>query len=192
MTKRILLAGLLGGIAMFIWASIAHMALPLGSIGMREMPEDAALLTSMRSTLGERSGFYVFPGVGGDADMKKYEQKLASSPSGLLIYHPPGAKGLTPGQLVTEFSTELVEALLLAWLMAQTRAASFASRMGVALAVAVVAAITTNISYWNWYGFPAAYTFAYMGIQMVGFVLAGLVAARMLGRPSAKGMALAA
>ena len=29
-TTRIILAGVLGGIAMFIWTSIAHMALPLG------------------------------------------------------------------------------------------------------------------------------------------------------------------
>jgi len=30
MAKRILLAGLLGGIAMFIWAFVAHMVLPWG------------------------------------------------------------------------------------------------------------------------------------------------------------------
>ena len=28
MTKRILLAGAIGGIAMFVWASLAHMVLP--------------------------------------------------------------------------------------------------------------------------------------------------------------------
>ena len=31
---RIFFAGLLGGIAMFIWTSIAHMALPLGDTGV--------------------------------------------------------------------------------------------------------------------------------------------------------------
>src|SRR5438128_10291577 len=33
---KILLAGILGGIVMFIWTSIAHMALPLGEAGIRE------------------------------------------------------------------------------------------------------------------------------------------------------------
>ena len=36
---RIFLAALLGGIAMFIWTSIAHMALPLGEAGIRRNPE---------------------------------------------------------------------------------------------------------------------------------------------------------
>ena len=33
MTKRIFLAGLLGGIAMYVWTAIAHMVLPLGEAG---------------------------------------------------------------------------------------------------------------------------------------------------------------
>jgi hypothetical protein len=33
MTKNILLAGLLGGLALFAWESVAHMALPLGEAG---------------------------------------------------------------------------------------------------------------------------------------------------------------
>jgi hypothetical protein len=37
---KIVLAGALGGIAMFIWASLAHMALPFGEAGLREIPND--------------------------------------------------------------------------------------------------------------------------------------------------------
>jgi hypothetical protein len=192
MTKRIFLAGILGGVAMFLWASLAHMVLPLGRAGIREVPDDRALLASMRSALGESSGLYMFPGVGSDADMKRYEQKLASNPSGLLIYHPPGVKALTPGQLITEFLTELLEALLLAWLMAQTRLESLPARLGFAIVVGIVAGITTNVSYWNWYGFPSAYTLPYMSIEIVGFLVAGLVAAKMLGRSSLGSVALTA
>ena len=32
---KILLTGILGGIVMFIWTSVAHMALPLGETGIR-------------------------------------------------------------------------------------------------------------------------------------------------------------
>ena len=62
--KRIFLAALLGGIAMFIWTSIAHMALPLGEAGIREIPNEAALLDAMRSSVGKKPGLYVFPGLG--------------------------------------------------------------------------------------------------------------------------------
>jgi hypothetical protein len=72
-------------------------------------------------------------------------------------------------------SAELLEAILVVFLLAQTRIVSFASRVGFVLAAGILAAITTNISYWNWYGFPA--TASYMLIQIVGFLLAGVAAA---------------
>jgi len=34
---KIVLAGALGGIAMFIWTSLAHMALPFAEAGLREI-----------------------------------------------------------------------------------------------------------------------------------------------------------
>ncbi len=75
--------------------------------------------------------------------------------------------------------------MLLAWLLAQTSLATFASRMGFVTIAALMAAITTNIPYWNWYGFPTSYTTAYMSIQFVGYLLAGVVAAVILKSKSA-------
>ena len=40
---RILLAGILGGIVMFVWTSIAHMTLPLGKAGINEIPNESAV-----------------------------------------------------------------------------------------------------------------------------------------------------
>ncbi|HZR06020.1 MAG TPA: hypothetical protein VFA61_09345 [Candidatus Udaeobacter sp.] len=48
----------------------------------------------------------------------------------------------------------------------------------------ILAAIATNISYWNWYGFPGVYTAAYMLIQVVGFFVVGIVAALVLPKTS--------
>ena len=186
MTKRVFLAGLLGGIAMFAWTSLAHMVLPLGDAGVKEMPNEQGVLSAMHSTLGEASGFYFFPGTGlgpnatmrqKRAAMDQYGLKLAVNPSGILIYHPAGAKPMTTGQLGTEFFTELIESLLVVILLAQTRLTSFASRLGFVMVAGMLATIATNVSYWNWYGFPATYTAAYMTTGIVGFFCPGLVAA---------------
>ncbi|MFZ0284872.1 MAG: hypothetical protein WAL32_06540 [Terriglobales bacterium] len=198
--KRVLLAGVLGGIAMFVWSSIAHIALPLGRTGIKEIPNEQGVLSGMQAQLGGNSGFYAFPGMNlgpnptreeENAAMQQYEQKLAVSPSGILIYHPPGAKSLTVSQLMTEFLTEMAEGLLLAWLLAQTTLATFASRMGFVVVAAIMATITTNLPYWNWYGFPSSYTEAYMGIQFVGYLLAGAVVAAILRMKAAASMRLA-
>jgi hypothetical protein len=198
MTRRILLAGVLGGIAMFAWTSVAHMVLPLGEAGIQEIPNDRELLDALHAKLGGASGFYMFPGFGLPADatsaqkraaMTDYDQKLAAQPSGLLIYHPPGAKELTPGQLVTELLTEIGGALLMAWLMSRARLERYLSRVGLAAVCGLLAAGATNISYWNWYGFPVSYTLASMATEVVGLTVAGLVAAKLLQPAAAKAAA---
>ena len=186
---KILLAGILGGIVMFIWTSIAHMALPLGEAGIREIPNEAAVLSEMQSNIGEQTGLYIFPGpgVGKNATrqekneaMKHVGEKMAANPSGLLMYHAPGRPFTLGKWLGTEFGTELLEAILLVFLLAQTRIVSFAGRVGFVLVAGILAAITTNVSYWNWYGFPCVYTASYMLIQIVGFFFVGIVAALLL------------
>jgi hypothetical protein len=189
MTKRVFLAGVLGGIAMFVWTSLAHMFLPLGDTGIKEIPNEQGVLSALRSTLGEAHGFYLYPGTGLGPDatmqqkraaMDQYGQKLAVSPSGILIYHPAGAKPMSAGQLATEFFTELIEALLVAFLLSQAHLATFVSRVKFVVVVGILATIATNVSYWNWYGFPANYTVAYMITGVVGFICAGLVAAAII------------
>jgi hypothetical protein len=188
---KLLVAGILGGIVMFIWTSIAHMALPLGEAGIGEIPNESAVLSSMQSTIGEQSGLYVFPGPGvgknatrqekNDA-MKHMVEKMAANPSGILMYHAPGRPFTFGKWLGIEFGTELFEAILVVFLLAQTRITTFAGRVGFVLVAGILAAITTNVSYWNWYGFPSAYTAGYMFIQIVGFFLVGIVAALVLPR----------
>jgi hypothetical protein len=201
MTKRLFLAALLGGIAMFLWTSVAHMVLPLGEAGVKEIPNEQGVLSAMHASLGEAPGFYFFPGTGLGPDatmqqrraaMDQYARKLAANPSGILIYHPAGARPVTAGQLGTEFLTELVEALLVVFLLAQTRLTTFTSRLGFVILAGVLATIATNVSYWNWYGFPASYTAAYMTTGVMGFVCVGLVAAAMWKEPLPGKLAAAA
>jgi len=201
MTKRVLLAGVLGGIAMFFWSGIAHMATSLGTVGIQEIPNEQSVLSAMQAQLGGNSGLYLYPGMGvgpnatreqQQAAMRQYDQKLAANPSGLLIYHPPGAKALTGAQLGTEFVTELIEALFLAFLLAQTNLGSLASKLGFVIIAGLMAVITTNIPYWNWYGFPTAYTANYMMTQIIGYIVAGLVVIAVLGKNKAPAMRSAA
>src|SRR5499427_8165265 len=186
---RILLAGVLGGSGMFVWTSIAHIALPLGEAGINEISNESVVLSAMQSNIGDKTGLYIFPGLGVGKDatrqekneaMKQMQQRIAANPSGILMYHPPGRPFAFGKSLAIEFSTEVLQAILVIWLLVQTRIGSFAGRVGFVLIAGILAAITTNISYWNWYGFPGVYTASYMLIEIVGFALVGVIAALML------------
>ena len=182
---KILLAGILGGIVMFIWTSIAHMFLPLGEAGIREIPNEAAVLDAMKANIGEQTGLYIFPGLGvgerptreqKNEAMKHMNEKLATNPSGIFMYYPPGRSFSVGRSLGIEFATELLESILVVFLLAQTRITGFVGRVGFVFVAGILAAIATNVSYWNWYGFPCVYTASYISIQIIGFLCVGLVA----------------
>lgn len=176
MNKRAILAALVGGVAMYAWSSIAHLVLPISRVGWNEIPGEQPVLAAMQTTLGRNAGLYMYPALGADS-MDQYGKKLATNPSGVLIYFPPGRAAMEPGQLITEFVTEMVDALLAIFLLAQTSIKTFAGRTGFVTIAGILAAVATNIPYWNWYGFPTNYTLANITMQVVGFATAGAAAA---------------
>jgi hypothetical protein len=193
---RILAAGVLGGFVMFVWTSIAHMALNLGEAGISEIPNEPDVLSAMQSNIGQQTGLYIFPGLGAgkhptrqqkNEAMKHMSEKIAANPSGILMYHAPGRPFAFGKSLGIEFGTELLEAVLVVCLLALTGIASFVGRIGFVVIAGILAAITTNVSYWNWYGFPGVYTGSYMLIEIIGFVLVGIVAAVILPRRASAG-----
>ena len=185
--KRVLLAGILGALGMFVWMSLAHMVLPLGTIGFSEIPNEQAVLDAMHTSIGNQGGLYLFPGAGVNKSraeqreaMKHYQEKLDTNPSGLLIYHAPGARMLAPSQLAIEFLTEFIEAFLASLLLARAALGSYGRRVAFVLTIGIVAVFVTNVPYWNWYGFPGAYTVAYMVTTLIGFLVLGLIAGKVL------------
>ena len=114
---KILLTGILGGIVMFIWTSVAHMSLPLGEAGIHEIPNESAVLSAMQSNIGDQTGLYIFPGRGVEKNatrqekneaMKHMAEKMAANPSGILMYHAPGRPFTIGKWLGIEFGTELL------------------------------------------------------------------------------------
>lgn len=191
---RTLLAGLLGAIAMFIWSAVAHTALPLGELGVQTLTDEPAVLAAMQAGTGDKDGMYMFPGASGGAGdhsakaMEETVAKTRTGPSGTLIYHPAGRATDMGPYLIVEFALELVQSLVIALVVAGAGAATFGGRVTVAALIGVAVSIASNGSYWNWYGFPTSYTLGAVTAQFVGYVLAGLVIALVLGlkpRPAA-------
>jgi len=174
------------------------MLLPLGETGVKEIPNEQALLASMKTSIPER-GLYLFPGTGLPADASRAQkseamnanfQKIATGPSGLLMYHPARPVSF-PRLLLTELGTNVLQLLLAVFLLGQASLTSFGARWWFITTAGILAAISTNVSYWNWYGFPTNYTLAYTFTILMGFVVAGLVAAAIVkpgaGMPLARG-----
>src|SRR6185295_19088950 len=79
--KRLLIAGVLAGLAMFVWEAVAHTVTPLGEMGLSTLPNEAAVRAALAAQLGGADGLYFFPYV-------EMGQEPSAGPSGLLLYHP--------------------------------------------------------------------------------------------------------
>ena len=47
------------------------------------------------------------------------QQRIAANPSGILMYHPPGRQFAFGKSLAVEFSTEVLQSILVIWLLAR-------------------------------------------------------------------------
>lgn len=173
---RILLAGFLGGLAMYVWSTIAHVATPLGTSGISKLPKEAATMSAISQSIGDGHGLYLFPAMNA-ADPAKGPSE---GPIGLLVYRPHVSYSLNPANLGIEFATEIAEGMIAAFLLSFTVLSGYLARVGFVTLVGVTAAICTNLPYWNWYGFPTAYSAVYAFVEIVGYLAAGLVIAWLL------------
>ena len=179
-----LLAGVLGGLAFFFWSFVAHDVLPLGKAGIKEIPNEPIVLAAMKANMPE-NGLYLLPGLGIPENATRAQQaaamearmhKVETGPSGFLAYHPSLQFSFGKA-LAVELVTNMFQVFLAVLLLGQTRIVNFVGRWRFITIAGCLAAISTNISYWNWYGFPGNYTLAYIATVAMGFVFAGLVAA---------------
>jgi len=181
--KRILLAGILGGLGLFVWGGLSHMVLGLGEVGVRGLPQQQAVLDTLRASTPE-AGFYYFPQP--DSAMKLPADQIGG-PHGILIFHPTGATLAMGGMLTKECILNIVQALILAFLLSLAPGLSgYMSRVGFVVLIGVLAGITTNVEYWIWYGFPSKYTAGIVSDRIVGFLIVGLVAAALVKPAAAK------
>ncbi len=170
---RILIAGVLGGIAMFVWASLAHLVLPLGTMGISTLPNEPAAVQALHAAVGEKSGLFLFPST----DAK-------GGPSGFLAYSAGNVMAMTPSTLGEEVALEVIQSLIAAGLVAMAAVTAYWRRVGFVALVGVAASLCTSGSYWVWYRFPTDYTLGYMFTDILRYVAAGLVIAALV-RPRA-------
>ncbi|HSS98387.1 MAG TPA: hypothetical protein VLK33_15220 [Terriglobales bacterium] len=171
MTK-VLLAGILGGVALFMWGGLSHMALGLGSVGIENIQRP--VYDSIKTSI-PHAGFYFFP----ENDMKgNMKDEYKNGPTGILIYKPTGAGAPMTGQMINETILNIVQALIAAFLLSfATKLTRYPQRVGFVFTLGILSAIATNIEYWNWYGFPSSYTMASIFDKLIGFMVVGLVVA---------------
>ena len=186
MTKRILLAGLLGGLALFLWEFVAHDILPLGEAGVRALPNERAIQDAIKDNVREPA-FYIFPAPelrpGMTADQKNQAQqtmmrRMQTEPSGIMVVYPRGRLLQFPMALGSQLAGDLIAMLLCALLLAYAPMKAYFSRVGFVATIGLIPTLQVDMPQWTWYGFPSDFFAAQFMVHFVGFFLAGLILGR--------------
>jgi hypothetical protein len=184
---RVVIAGVIGGIVMFIWGAVAHMALPIGEAGVKLPTQQQAVIDAIGpTTSGE--GVYMYPSIspekmGDPAAMQAFVEQARGKPFAFVVYQPGGnpiINGMAPN-LVKQLATDILSALVAAWVLS-LGAWSFGQRVMVAGAMAVFTWFSVSLPYWNWYMFPTSFTLGSLAEQLIGWLLAGAAMAWWLGQ----------
>ncbi len=185
---RLLIAAIIGGIVMFIWSAVAHMALPIGEMGMKVAVEQDAALSAIQASATQGEGVYMLPTFAPErmsdkAFVEAFQQQYKSSPYALVIWQPGGnpvIASMVPN-LIKQLANDLIAAFLLAWVLA-LGAFGFGKRLMVAGVMALFAWIAISLPHWNWFMFPTAFTVGTLLEQLIGWLLAGAAIAWWLAR----------
>ena len=189
---RIVIAGVVGAAIVFCAGAFNHMALGLEGRAFKEFAKD----DEVRGFISKheiKPGLYRFPASpDGYEKMKGEEKKKAEvewnerykvGPSGLIVVAPTGEDAMGPPQLIAEFITNVLAALIAAWLVANSAiSGSFVWRWAIVFSLGLFTWLSTSASFGIWYRFPPAFIHDGLFCSMIEWGVAGLAIAA-IARP---------
>jgi len=187
---RILISGVIGGLVFFFWGAVAHLASPIGTMGMKFAAPHEAVLGAMKQDF-QGEGVYVLPSLPkdkmGDAEaIKAFAPTATSNPYAFVIYQPEGHDQSQMGDnLAKQWASDTLSALIVSFVLAMG-AFGFGKRVLVSAALGLFSWLTVSVPWWNWYRFPMEFTVGSLLEQVVGWLLAGVAMAWWLGRKEAR------
>jgi hypothetical protein len=185
---RIFLAALAGSLAMFFWGFVTHVLIPLGTADLHVLKGEDAAIAAVREHAPD-PGFYLYPGLDmrkdpTEAEQQAWAEKYKQGPHGFLVVSAGGDEGSLGRWLGVEFATNFLAALVAAFLLARI-AGTYGQRVVALGLVGLIAWLSISASYWNWYGFPGTFVASEALEQVLGWILSGLVMARIVAPPAA-------
>lgn len=190
--KRIVIAAIVGGLIVFFVSAAIHMLTPLGTAGMKTIPNEDAVIEVLRSNLTE-SAVYMYPGMDMTASpkpteeqQKAWETKYLRGPSGLIVNTVAPAAPPFPKNLIWEFVTVVLSCLVAACVLSRT-VGSYAWRVCTVVMFAVFAFLSITASHWIWYNFPTPFVMAELIGELIAYLLAALAIAKIVPPPLPQG-----
>lgn len=173
MNRRFWLAGLAGGVILFMYSAMSWMVLPWNEGTLKGFPNQQPIIDAMAQI--PEPGIYTYPSP--DTEMAAAGQMKGPSVFAAVRPGPPPGMG---GAMAAGFLIDLICALTAAWLLLRTSGLDYWGKVCFTAALGFLAAVFIQASAWNWFGYTAHFTLVQILDSTLSFALAGLGMAKIL------------
>lgn len=170
---RIVSVSFLSAVVLFIWGAVTLVFIPWHNHVMLGVKDERAVLDVLRTQAVE-TGVYSVP-----IDHNSY---TATSPFAMIMYRPNGMGMGHGGVMAVSFATYWLASLVAALLLPRNETWSYARRVLFFVGLGVFTSLVAHVNNWTWMGYSPGYTLVAIFDLVVGWLLAGLVLARLLPR----------
>jgi hypothetical protein len=192
MGKSLLMGGLLGGIVVFAWSFISWTVLPWHTSQMLAFTNEAEVASVLSKNM-TTAGIYYMP-----ASPKNYaslsaeerkaadarmEEKLKAGPTMFGVVLPNEIMNM-PKMMGVSLLFDILAALLITMLVMKTGDMTYAGRVSFIVTAALAVGIIAFVPFWIWFCYPTGWTLVMIADTLVGWLLAGLVIAKVAPRPA--------
>jgi len=171
---RVIKAGILGGITVFIWSCISWMVLPWHMTTLHNFKDEKSVAQQIQAN-SPSSGMYVLPQM--DNKGQLVNKDLMQGPMVFAAVRLGPVPTTMYLQMAIGVLTQIIAAFFVAWLLFRTQGLNYFSRVIFVVIVAFAAGIMTDVCYWNWFGFDMQYTLVEIADLIVGWFFGGLIIA---------------
>jgi hypothetical protein len=175
MTLRVLLGGVLGGIAIFMWGFVFWAVLPFAKDNLPELPNIAAVARSLDAAIPE-SGTYLFPSREGASDMK---ERYAEGPVGMIVFRKGGVDIEDPMIYLKGLVHFMACAAIAGGIMSTVIGSlkTYGSRVLFVFRLGLFAGVAVNVAKAIWWHAPTDFLFLDCAFHFVGWGVAGFAIA---------------
>ncbi len=187
-TTKLVLAATLGGVAMFVWGAISHMVIPLYDGALQKFASEDAVRQAIVANAATSGTYFLpnFPSLPPEASAEEKraareaaEAHMESGPH-VFAFIRVGPFGSFVAHLFGELLADIAAVLLMSWLFLKLGIASMRNRMTAVVALGFTIILSETMSQWIWYSAGFAFTLAETIDQVVGWLAAGFVIAKVL------------
>lgn len=191
--KKLIFVAVVGGLTLFLWGFISHSLLRWYDPQFRTFTNQEDVESAIVSGVSG-SGLYLLPNLTpqqqslpsaerADAEQEMMERLFRGPMVFAVVRVGPSAP--FPVLLLIQLGISFLAALTAAWLLQQARLVTYGRRLFFVAALSLPIILWAKLPAWNWWSFPAAFTFVESVDVLIGWTLLGAVLGRMI-RPEAQ------